>query len=859
MSASDLQRAHVGILILGMHRSGTSSLTRVLNLAGLTLSRQVLPPTDANPVGYWESEHAYDLNQRFLRAANSAWNDWTPLKLATSAPRDELIRDAGKYIREEFAGINSFVLKDPRLCRVLPEWKMALGLNGFETRIVLALRNPIDVAASLEARDGTSISLGHFLWLRYVLESERASRGSARVIVHYDDVMLHWRSVVHTVSEQLGLALQPSIEAAEAIDSFIDRNLRHHNSSDEQIETDQTIHPWVKRVYSILKKLSTNGHDAALMAELDDIHFQFDHLATATRPFVTASVANDQRARNAEHYRGVAEAELQRETTARLSAEKQARETSEALSIVRRELEGHHALTSETVALTAAHVSMRERLEAELAKRQDRAVRLKSERDNLRAALAAREQEAAGALAELTTARNELAQRQDRVVRLESERDNLQTALAAREQEAAGALAELATARNEFHARAAALKEAQAERDDARETISSARRAAAIVRRRREVERALRNRTIAACQAIAKARNGRARAAILANLAAEADAPRFEDSELDAVVQALHDTGLFDATWYAGEYPEIMALGLDPITHFAMIGAYEGRDPNPYFFTLWYRTACAHLPKHDNPLLHFVRRTHGERTFPNPLFDCDFYYDCHPDVAQSGYNPLLHFIHWGEAEGRAFNPNFDASDYAKVAKLSEGQSALRHILRDRMVNSPDLLGDIADRARALRNSALFDVSRYEAAYPEVTLYPLDPCYDYHLRGWRLGYSPNILFDSEFYRERNIDVMQANIDPFLHFIQHGSVEGRSPHPLLDLDFYLSNHPDIKTAGVNPLLHYLRHGWKAHYSPSPFFDAAWYIKTYGEGSTRLNPLIDYLNSGRAAGRLRGSPFR
>ena len=876
MSAPDSPQTRAGILILGMHRSGTSSLTRLLNLAGLTLSRQVLPPTSANPVGYWESEHAYDLNQRFLRAANSAWNDWTPLNLATSTPRDELIRDAGRYIREEFADVDNFVLKDPRLCRVLPEWKMALALNGFDTKIVLALRNPVDVAASLKIRDGTPLSLGYFLWLRYVLESERASRQLRRVIVHYDDVMLRWRSILGTVSEHLGLTLNhPSEEVATAINSFIDPGLRHHNSSDEQIETDEAIHPWIKRVYRILKELSTTEQNAEFSGELDAIHSQFDHLGTATSPFVAASVVNDQRARLAEHYREVTKTDLQTEAAARLNAEDQVREASEALSTLRREFEkqaaSHHSLTSETVALTAAHVSLRERLEAELARSQAEAVRLQNELDGLQVSLSMCEQEAAATLAELAAARDELnarianlemelVQREVRADRLESERDDLQTSLTEREHEASTTLAELAAARNELDTRTADLDKARSEsrsiaqqRDEARESISSANRAAAIVRRRLEAERTVRNRTIAASRKIAKTRNGRERTAILADLSAAADAPKFDSTELDSVVQALHDTKLFNASWYTAEYPEVTALGIDPVTHFAMIGAYEGRDPNPYFFTHWYRTANADLPKHGNPLLHFVQRTRGERAFPNPLFDCDFYYDCHPDVAESDCNPLVHFIHWGETEGRAFNQSFDASNYAKAAKLEEGQSVLRHVLRNQMVSSRDLFGDIVAQAGALRNSALFDVSRYEAANPEVMLFPLDPCYDYNLRGWRLGRSPNLLFDGEFYRTRNADVMQANINPFLHFIQHGALEERSPHPLLDSAFYLSRHPDIKAAGVNPLLHYLRHGWKAHYSPSPFFDAAWYIKTYGEGSVRLNPLVDYLNSGRTAGRL------
>ena len=61
-----------------MHRSGTSALTRVLNLVGCDLPRTLVAPKQDNIAGFWESQAVVELNQAILTSAGSAWNDWRP-------------------------------------------------------------------------------------------------------------------------------------------------------------------------------------------------------------------------------------------------------------------------------------------------------------------------------------------------------------------------------------------------------------------------------------------------------------------------------------------------------------------------------------------------------------------------------------------------------------------------------------------------------------------------------------------------------------------------------------------------------------------------------------------------------------
>ena len=67
------------VLIAGMHRSGTSALTRLINLFGAGLASDLLPAKSDNVKGFWESRRIVDIHDAFLHAVGSAWDDVAPL------------------------------------------------------------------------------------------------------------------------------------------------------------------------------------------------------------------------------------------------------------------------------------------------------------------------------------------------------------------------------------------------------------------------------------------------------------------------------------------------------------------------------------------------------------------------------------------------------------------------------------------------------------------------------------------------------------------------------------------------------------------------------------------------------------
>ena len=224
--------ATTAILVLGMHRSGTSAITRVLNLLGVELGSDLMPAGHDNPAGFWEHRGVVQAHDQLLSALGRSWDD------PRAMPEGWLASDAASHarlvlkdiLRGEFAGVPLWAVKDPRLCRVLPLWRALLPELGVEPRMLLVSRNPHEIAGSLQRRDGMPKPISELLWARYLLDAVSGSEGCTRVLVQYDALLDNWRAVVDTLSHDLGLQLPIDARAAAEVDAFLDPRLRHHHS-----------------------------------------------------------------------------------------------------------------------------------------------------------------------------------------------------------------------------------------------------------------------------------------------------------------------------------------------------------------------------------------------------------------------------------------------------------------------------------------------------------------------------------------------------------------------------------------------------------------------------------------------------
>jgi hypothetical protein len=68
--------ARTCVIVLGMHRSGTSVLTGTLGLLGAALPTDLVEAAPSNPKGHFESRSVYNIHERLLAALGTAWYDF---------------------------------------------------------------------------------------------------------------------------------------------------------------------------------------------------------------------------------------------------------------------------------------------------------------------------------------------------------------------------------------------------------------------------------------------------------------------------------------------------------------------------------------------------------------------------------------------------------------------------------------------------------------------------------------------------------------------------------------------------------------------------------------------------------------
>jgi hypothetical protein len=178
----------IGVYVLGMHRSGTSALARVIDLLGVPLAEgRMLAPSDANPAGYWEPELLVNFNEFLLKRLGGSWNSPPPLEI--TAHGGHVLREHASLARDLFQALHpgdQWAWKDPRNCLLLPFWRTVVDDRAV---VVIAHRDPAEVAASLGRRASFAETTAIALWERYARSAMFASRDLPRLVVDYADLV----------------------------------------------------------------------------------------------------------------------------------------------------------------------------------------------------------------------------------------------------------------------------------------------------------------------------------------------------------------------------------------------------------------------------------------------------------------------------------------------------------------------------------------------------------------------------------------------------------------------------------------------------------------------------------------------
>jgi glycosyltransferase involved in cell wall biosynthesis len=281
------------IVVLGMHRGGTSIVARALNLLGIELGDDLLSAAPDNPTGYWESRTVLTINEAVLTTFGMTWDSVIPIDPNNwELPKiKELQLDALDKLRKKFRNARLWGFKDPRTARLLPFWQRVFRhLNVTET-YVIALRNPLNVVKSLAAPDrvnpyppsyrqsGFSSRKGYILWLEHMVSAVAYTEANDRVLVDTDRLYSYPSAELKRLAERLQLSSAPNLNSAleEFETRFLDSNLRHGHYEADDVALDPHAPAVVTEAYRYFRALahdlnsdSATGNFSAIESWLRD-------------------------------------------------------------------------------------------------------------------------------------------------------------------------------------------------------------------------------------------------------------------------------------------------------------------------------------------------------------------------------------------------------------------------------------------------------------------------------------------------------------------------------------------------------------------------------------------------------------
>ena len=267
------------VVVLGMHRSGTSSAAGALVRLGAAAPQHLIAPNADNERGFWESHVIVDVNDAILAAGGSDWKDWRKFNLESidAATAGALRARAKAALAEEFGDVGLAVIKDPRMCRLMAFWGPLFAEARWSVRVLLLIRSPLEVGLSLNCRDGIGPASGCLLWLRHVLEAEAATRGMARAVLDWPQLLGDGRKALARASEQLGLIWPYWCESALAdIDQFVSADLRHQRASEADLRAHPAVSNLARRTYAAMIDLVPDSEDSRTLRRLDDLRAGFE-------------------------------------------------------------------------------------------------------------------------------------------------------------------------------------------------------------------------------------------------------------------------------------------------------------------------------------------------------------------------------------------------------------------------------------------------------------------------------------------------------------------------------------------------------------------------------------------------------
>jgi hypothetical protein len=274
------------IVVLGMHRSGTSVITRALQVLGVNLGDTLYSATEGvNDKGFWEDIDLHSLDVEMLAALGSDWHHLSPISHGDVG----VLRNKGYFLRavellrQKMSAEHIFGFKDPRIAKLLPFWKEVFNYCQFDVSYILTVRHPTSVVKSLAKRDSFDADKSYLLWLGHIITSMVDSTDGKRVIVDYDRLMRSPENELARIAKATDLEIDPA-ELQSYKTEFIDQKLRHTVYDLNDLSLDSACPPLVREIYAELLDVASDKiqiDDIALQRNVELWAGEFERLKSA--------------------------------------------------------------------------------------------------------------------------------------------------------------------------------------------------------------------------------------------------------------------------------------------------------------------------------------------------------------------------------------------------------------------------------------------------------------------------------------------------------------------------------------------------------------------------------------------------
>jgi hypothetical protein len=247
------------IVVLGMHRSGTSAIARGLEVLGVNLGENLYPAAIDNPKGFWEDRDFLNINEEILGAINFTYDQLGLVNIQDLPEFEAISLKAENLVRHKCDQNILWGFKDPRTARLLPFWHAVFERVGCDIGYIIVTRNPISIVESLSNRSGFDSVKTFYLLLEHLVPAITKTKGTNRVVVDYDKWIENPSSELLRVAMVLKLP-EPESAALKVYErEFLEKGLRHTVFTKSDLYNYVAVPKQVLACYDLLMDLANDN------------------------------------------------------------------------------------------------------------------------------------------------------------------------------------------------------------------------------------------------------------------------------------------------------------------------------------------------------------------------------------------------------------------------------------------------------------------------------------------------------------------------------------------------------------------------------------------------------------------------